>query len=189
MQNYKNCANHIALVRYYYLSEFYIFAPMKLFQCLSEHLERVRRWSRTRGFGIQSPTDYRFVREVIAGHGDKMPQPKRHYHESLAERGHYLLKRLHLYAESHPELYGNGSAAVVTLSLASCTGNAMETVMLRANGLQILVVENINLNSETRQQWQTITADRRVRTSYDLYYMGIALFEPKLNKMHYEVNL
>ena len=42
---------------------------MNVIKCLQSALVRLRRMPRTRGFGVQSPSAYRFLRDVVSARG------------------------------------------------------------------------------------------------------------------------
>lgn len=153
---------------------------------------RLSRWSRTRGFGVQSPTDYRFLREVIRGRSDGQKHSFLSC-RSFEEKKEALIQRLEQYVAAHsvPSADNpvNGHPELVTISLSDCSKEKVEMSLADIKENTILVVENINHDNQTHTLWQSIVADQRARTTYDLYYLGLALFEPKLTKMHYCVNL
>ena len=153
---------------------------------------RLSRWSRTRGFGVQSPTDYRFLREVIRGRSNGQKHSFLSY-RSYEEKKEALIQRLEQYVATHSVLSAdnpvNGHPELVTIFLTECSKENVEQYLANIKENSIMVAENINLDNQTRNLWQSIVTDQRARTTYDLYHLGLALFEPKLTKMHYCVNL
>lgn len=165
---------------------------MRIGNRIKEFVIRLSRWSRTRGFGVQSPTDYRFVREVIRGCGSSKERCLLSC-RGYEERKEALMRRLQEYVATHSvsptESPVNGHSELVTISLSDCSKEKVEMSLADIRENTIFVVENINHDNQTRILWQSIVADQRARTTYDLYHLGLALFEPKLTKMHYCVNL
>ena len=51
-----------------------------------------------------------------------------------------------------------------------------------------VVVGNIHENKERKEWWNQLLIDERVRISFDLYDIGLVLFEEKRFKQNYKVN-
>jgi hypothetical protein len=55
----------------------------------------------------------------------------------------------------------------------------------KCNDQSVVVVEGIWRNKE---QWKSMSQDKRVVISFDLYYCGIVLFDTHRYKHHYQIN-
>ncbi|RKX17359.1 MAG: class I SAM-dependent methyltransferase, partial [Candidatus Zixiibacteriota bacterium] len=49
----------------------------------------------------------------------------------------------------------------------------------------ILVFDDIHWSSDMQQAWQTITADKSVTLSLDIFQFGIVFFKKELSKQHF----
>ena len=168
---------------------------------LQQALVWLGRIRHCRGFGIQSPTDYRFVRYVI---NERWPY---HAYDELPQDDDRLtrkLGRLYLRVANYrqpTEIFdkvgvtpylqaGCRKAHVVenpaTIQLAvlpiKCEFN---TVFEHCDGQSIVIFQDIYKN---KPLWHTIEYDRRVRVTFDLYYCGIVIFDPKRSRQNYVVN-
>lgn len=161
----------------------------------------VRRFSRCLGFGIQSPTDYSFVRDVINEH-----RPYYAY-EWLGRDDSWEYRRLGLLyfriANWHqPSTLFDGVGAIdylqegcrhsriasahekVDLAVASLASD-VSVVLDRCNDHAVLIVEDIQ---DYAPQWKELIGNGKVTVSFDLYYCGIVFFDKKRVKQHYLIN-
>ena len=175
----------------------------------------LRRWlvwlsriHRCWGFGIQSPTDYAFVRSVVNEHWPY------YAYEQLTERDWLRRKLGRLYLR-----LANWRQPAVILSddyqswfqtgcrKAQCTSHLSlisyhlsppkvelarinveddyEPLFALCNDASVVIVEGIWRNW---QQWQKIKDDARIGTTFDLYYCGILFFDKQRYKHHYKIN-
>ena len=169
------------------------------------------RWCR--GFGIQSPTDYAFVREVINEHwpyyayqtvgknDDWLTRKLGRLYLRLAnwrQPTTMLLDRYEEYwkagcrnlspALSEGEGAGGGNRdRTVELARVEIEDDweTVEELLRRCDERSVVVVEGICRNW---QRWHDIEQDERVGTTYDLYYCGIVLFDKQRYGHHYKVN-
>ncbi len=161
-----------------------------------------------RGFGIQSPTDYWFVRYVINEHWPY------YQYETLGQGDDPRRRKLgRLYfrlanwrqpqtildtSPSYREYWQAGCRKAVITSDADCLElirlDMKDDVrgqwkrLLVSGGLDertVLVLENIQRD---RQLWQEIVSDPHTGISYDLYDCGIVLFDTKRHKKNYIIN-
>ena len=162
----------------------------------------LRRINHCRGFGIQSPADYAFVRYVINEHW-----PYYQYDE-LGAGDDWLrrkLGRLYLRLANHvqPDVIadlagyadylhaGCHKAEIITHcslqpSLIIARPDDVSPDLLSHCGEKtMLVVEDIGHH---HQQWLAITQHAAATVTFDLYYCGIATFNPQRAKQHYTVN-
>ncbi len=167
-------------------------------------LKRIAVWlSRmrySRGFGVQSPSAYQFIRYVVNEH-----YPYHAYDDLRDEidcssdrrRLLELYFRLANFQQAKPlTIVGEKSDDIEQYVKASCKKASLRVVdncdkeELLANQTEesMLVVEDIMENKERQALWQTLLADIRTGVSYDLYYCGIIFFDLSKFKRCYKVN-
>ena len=168
---------------------------------LTQFIVWIGRLTHSRGFGIQSPTDYRFVRCVI---NEQWP----YYDYEKLDQGHGWLHRkvgrllMRLANWRRPKAMvdlvgfcdymqaGCRSAAMVTdveeVELV-CVPIACdyERLFSKCNERSVVVFCGI---WKQWPLWHCIEQNRKVRVTFDLYYCGIVLFDPALSKNNYIVN-
>lgn len=171
-----------------------------------------------RGFGIQSPTDYRFVCNVVNDrkrYADYAELERSFPNLGKQERRLYeLYYRMasHLQPRSVVD-WRDGDEAFARYIHADCgeaqvayDPDGLERVDLlridaasgcsplfgRAAGKMhsssVMVVERIKRNREARRFWRSVVDDWRVGVTFDLYYAGIAFFDKARYKTNYIVN-
>ena len=161
-------------------------------------MRRIRNW---RGFGIQSPTDYAFVRYVINEHWPY------YQYKTLGQNDDWLTRKLgRLYfrlanwrqptAMLHDryENYWRAGCRRVTfadtlerveMARIDCDEQRFEQLAARCDDRSAIIIEGIFQNDTF---WQRVKDDVRVSITYDLYYCGIVFFDPKRVKQHYVIN-
>lgn len=138
---------------------------MSILYNIRRHLARLVRKPRSRGFGVQSPWAYRFVRTVAMGR----------------EGGRGVMAFLGRLRAFCPK----GQLLTVTLPTSSET---LE-VLLTASGEQsALAVLGIHGSREAKTQWQQLLADERTGVSFDLFDCGVVFFDRKMFKRTYKIN-
>ena len=164
-----------------------------------------------RGFGIQSPTDYAFVRYVVNEHWPYYAYNELHEDDWLREKLGRLYLRLAnwqqpaiILSDDYQQWWLAGckkAKCMPNLSpLAPCPLplNNIELAHISINQWDdflsflpkcdqqtVLVVEDICRN---RPLWQKIARDQRTGTTFDLYYCGIVFFDTKRYKHNYKIN-
>ena len=161
----------------------------------------MRRWNHCRGFGIQSPTDYRFVRYVI---NESWPY---YAYATLHPQDHWLSRKLgQLYLRLANELQPHTVVDAVGVSdylHAGCRGASIverpedfdlaivpvqydyRPLLSHAHDGSMLVVQDIY---NDRSRWKQIQADSRFTVTFDLYYCGIAVIDQRRSPNNYIVN-
>lgn len=159
------------------------------------------RAHRCLGFGIQSPTDFLFVREVVNEHSPYYAYEKLGMSDSWIRRRlgrlyfrlanrfqpHYILDKV---GASDYLKAGCKKAVVdkqvhqVELAFVSTVTEAQSLLPL-CNDRSVIVVEGI---CRQKSIWRQLVSDNRVRISFDLYYCGILMFDSKRTKQHYIIN-
>ena len=154
-----------------------------------------------RGFGIQSPTDYRFVRYVINEHWPYYAYAK------LGEGDDRLRCKLGLlyfrianevqpktivdWVGFHDYLQAGcrkarfcDEAVDIDLALVSVKTD-YQRLFQECNERSVVVFHDIYRHPS---YWHCIENDKRVTVSFDLYYCGIVMFDPKRQKHIYIIN-
>lgn len=154
-----------------------------------------------RGFGIQSPTDYRFVRYVINEHWPY------HAYEQLPQEQDWLKRKLgRLYLRvanyrqpleiidkvgmAHYIQAGCRKARVVeqtdVVQMAVVPIECdFDRLLSRCNEHSVVIFQDIWRH---KTLWRCIVHDPRACQTFDLYYCGIVLFDSRRAKNHYIVN-
>ncbi len=154
-----------------------------------------------RGFGIQSPTDYAFVRYVLNEHWPYYAYDELKDDDWLTQKLGRLYFRLANWRQpstmphdTYQRYWRAGcntiefSDNVQTVELARIDiedTTSWYKLLSRCNNGSVVVVEGICRNS---RNWASIINNRKVTISYDLYYCGIVLFDKKRYTNHYIIN-
>ena len=176
-----------------------------LYLCTMNILRRyyvwLRRLNHICGFGIQSPTDYWFVRYVV---NERWP----YYAYSFLTDNDWLTQKLgrlyfrlanwrqpaYMLIDDFHKYWKTGSQKIRFVStlnkieLGRITIEEIEKsleILNQCDTQSVLVIEGIYRNPEL---WAAIINDERVGTSYDLYYCGILLFDKRPYHHHYVIN-
>ena len=175
-----------------------IFAVMNLFKRYFVWLSRIHK---CRGFGIQSPTDYSFVRYVINEHWP-------YYAYEQFDGGDWLtckLGRLYfrlanwrqpsmMIQDEYQRYWQAGCCKTIfvpiinKVELARVTIEdkaAFDELLSRCNENSVIVIEGLWRDWE---RWHEIEADDRTGITYDLYYCGIVFFDKTRYKHNYKIN-
>ena len=159
------------------------------------------RIGKCRGFGIQSPTDYAFVRYVVNEHWP-------YYAYETLKADHWLerkLGRLYLRLANWrqptamlPDTYTcwwqagyrriqiESQLQRVELARVDIDNTeGLEALLPLCDEHSVIVVEGLWHN---RQRWKAIERDSRVGTTFDLYYCGIIMFDNNRYHHHYKIN-
>ena len=157
-----------------------------------------------RGFGIQSPTDYGFVRYVINEHGPY------YQYKGLGRDDDWLTRKLgRLYfrianwlqpkviVSSGYQMYLQAGcktaklqadadhAELILFKLEGDCRNRLATIYNKVDEHSVLILENIR---QDKALWQEIVSDGRTGVTFDLYYCGIVMFDLKRHKHNYIIN-
>jgi hypothetical protein len=153
-----------------------------------------------RGFGIQSPTDYAFVRYVINEHWPYYAYDQLGGGDWLRRKQGRLCFRLANWRQPTVIVDQTGQAEYLqagcrrarivpsadTIQLACLPVDCdYQSVLARCDSRSVVYFHDI---WQQPRQWRAIVADPRSRITYDLYYCGIALFDPQRTKQHYIIN-
>ncbi len=185
-------------------------------------LRRVWIWlcriSFCRGFGVQSPSAYRFIRYVVNEHYPyyayndlRQVYPDLHGADLKLMRL-YLRLANHCQTDSFVDAGGVAPCALLDFVASGCrktrvTGEVdavtpirllrigtardndwIDRVLDHTDQNTVIVVEQIGLRRDLHDIWNRLLADSRVSVSFDLYYCGIAFFDTARHKCNYIVN-
>jgi hypothetical protein len=154
-----------------------------------------------RGFGIQSPTDYWLVRYVINEHWPY------YSYATLGRDDDWLTRKLgllyfrianwrqpqviesdsyreYLHAGCHKASFGD-SKELIMLTLDSDYRSRLLSIYNKVNERSVLIVDGIQRDKDF---WREIVSDKRTCVTFDLYYLGIVLFDKSRFKQHYIIN-
>ena len=161
----------------------------------------LKRIGHCRGFGIQSPTDYRLVRYVINEHWPY------YQYEKLGVGDEWLTRKLgllyfrianwrqphviqsdgfqqYMQAGCRNAKFGD-STELIRLTLEGDYRSCLATIYNKVEEHTVLIVEAIKKN---RAFWREIVNDERTGVTFDLYYCGIVMFDKKRHKQNYIIN-
>ena len=159
------------------------------------------RFNHSRGFGIQSPSDYWFVRYVINEHWPY------YQYEELGRKDDWLTRKLgrlyfrltnwrqptviesdgyrdYMQAGCKQAVFGK-SSEMVRMTLDGDYRHHLSSIYNKVMDDSILIVEGISRDTDF---WQELREDERARVTFDLYYCGIVLFDKKRHKQNYIIN-
>lgn len=160
----------------------------------------IRRIGHTRGFGIQSPTDYWFVRYIINEHWPY------YQYETLGIGDDWLTRKVgklcfrianwmqpsvveckeykdYIQAGCRKTVFGDSSELMV-MPLEDSNQN-LSYIYNKVSPQSVLVVTGIN---KAWKLWRQIIDDERTVITFDLYYCGIVMFDKKRHKKNYIIN-
>lgn len=159
------------------------------------------RFNHSRGFGIQSPSDYWLVRYVINEHWPY------YQYEELGRNDDWLTRKLgrlyfrltnwrqptviesdgyrdYLQAGCKRAVFGE-SSEMIRMTLDGDYRHHLSSIYNKVMDDSILIVEGISRDADF---WQELRDDERARVTFDLYYCGIVLFDKKRHKQNYIIN-
>ena len=177
----------------------------------------LKRCTHCRGFGVQSPSAYRFIRYVINEHypyyayGDMdIEYPDLSWKELKLYRLYFrianysqastwllrgsfddvLLRYVKAGCNSVCFTHDNSevAAAGVILIKDVPTNDVLDYYLCNASSNSIIIIENIHVSKEATKIWNSIVQDARVGRTFDLYYCGIIFMGKEKCKQHYIVN-
>ena len=204
MQNYKIKVKLRWEIQIYLVSPFAFCLDI----CIFAWMNQMKRWiiwlsriHHCRGFGIQSPTDYAFVRYVVNERWPYYAYARLTSDDWLKQKLGRLYFRLANYrqpAAMLPDSYQaywqagckrvrfiNELSTVELARLEIEDTDGYERMLPKCHEGSVMVVEGIYRDP---QRWRAIVQDERVGVTFDLYYCGIIFFDNKRYKQHYIIN-
>ena len=178
-------------------------------------MNTLRRWlvwlsriHKCQGFGIQSPTDFDFVRTVVNEHSPYYAYDELQAHDWLQRHLGRLYLRVanwHQPATILTDAYqpwfqaGCHSARIVNVQRSTFNvqrsielarieieqHEQLELIYSHCDQQSVIIIEGIWRNC---QAWHAIEHDTRTGTTFDLYYCGIVFFDTQRFKHNYRIN-
>ena len=157
-----------------------------------------------RGFGIQSPTDYAFVRYVVNEHWPYYAYDELREDCWLREKlGRFYLRLANwrqpscILSDDYQQWFHAGCrkaelspiihhpSPIELARIPIDQWDSFEPLMAHCDQQTVLVIEDI---WRQPQRWQQIACDPRTGTTFDLYYCGVVLFDTQRYKQNYTIN-
>lgn len=189
-----------------------------LFDLLNCFFVRFSRYPRTCGFGIQSPFDYSFVRDVLSERlsyyaYDNILSDFPQVGSSLHRLGKLYLRLSNwrqpsVFFDAHPSLLlqnyvsaGCRHVKIVSridellhvelarLKFSEADIEMLDRLIEKADEKSVIVVEGINEDITAKRFWESIRQKENVGTTFDLYDAGIVLFDSYRSAHHYKINI
>ena len=176
----------------------------------------LRRMRYSRGFGVQSPYDYRFIRYVVNEHWPYYAYEELDHTVTDIDKKTRKLCRLYfrmanwrqpkVIVDYEPEVpafrqymlagcrkakiveKGEGTLELGRMSLSGDYRALYEEAVKHVDERSVLIVERIKRDKETKAFWEAVKLDERTGVTFDLYYCGIVFFNKKRYKQNYVVN-
>ena len=143
--------------------------------------QRMLRMPRTRGFGVQSPTAYSFLRKVVNEKGFLRNYRQTHPDSSYPQDASKLKRLLFRIRTVYPN--------VVELSASSLLQSEdFQLFLWNVSADMVLVVTDINLDAEYGKVWMRLVADDRTVLTFNLVDCGIVFFDKTKFKQNFNVN-
>ena len=175
-----------------------IFAVMNLVRRWGVWIRRVHR---CRGFGIQSPTDYSFVRYVINEHWPYYAYNQLNGDDWLTSKLGRLYFRLANWRQPstmiQDEYQRYWQAGCIETNFVPIINkvelarvlvedyDGWEALLSKCDQKSVIVVEGIWRDWE---RWHKLEADENTGVTFDLYYCGIVFFDKNRFKQNYIIN-
>ena len=153
------------------------------------------------GFGIQSPTDYWFVRYVINEHWPYYQTEKLGVDDDWLTRkvGRLYFRltnwrqpdviecddyQVYLKAGCRKSTFGESKEFILISNDADLI-KRMDIIFNKVREDTVLVIDGIHRD---KGNWQKVVSDERAVVTFDLYYCGIVFFDKKRYKQNYIIN-
>ena len=162
------------------------------------------RVNHCKGFGIQSPTDYSFVRYVINEHWPY------YQYEEVGKDDDWLTRKLGLLyfrianwlqpkvimSDGYQDYLQEGCKTamfndqaetidLVHLKLNGDYRSRVPNIYNKVNARSVMIIEDIRKDMSF---WREVTNDEHTGITYDLFYCGIVMFDKGRHKMNYIIN-
>ena len=142
----------------------------------------LKRFRHRKGYGVHSPFGYDFITRVIYG---KLSKPERRSlyetYKNKKESRKVIELLYRLQKEASPFVYVHQTDPIYIKKVYDEKVDKMG-----AKGM--MVIYGIYHNQEMKQIWQQLVVDNRSGITFDLYDVGIILFNKKITKQDYIVN-
>lgn len=139
-------------------------------------LSRIRHCA---GYGVQSPTDYAFVREVIYEHGDYSLYPElfagSHKSAWMERKIAKLLLRISNYAQAESIATSGPITPMMHRALRlGCHKSRIIPYVASAPPSPLIIIADIR--KEGREEWKALLQRPNI-IAYDLHYIGFAFHD------------
>jgi hypothetical protein len=173
-------------------------------QRLKHMLVWLSRMNHCKGFGIQSPTDYWFVRYVI---NEQWPY---YQYEAVGKDDDWLTRKLgllyfrianwlqpkvmmsdgyqdYLQVGCKTAMFNDHAETIdlVHLKLNGDYRRRVTNIYNKVNAKSVMIIEDIRKDMSF---WREVTNDEHTGITYDLFYCGIVMFDKNRHKMNYIIN-
>ena len=172
----------------------------------------INRYSRSRGFGVQSPSAYSFIRFVINEHDPYYAYSELEIQLVMLTRLEHKLGRLFLRLANYwqPMSYCSTTHQYAAYIHAGCRQCVLERnvrgrqlvivdwikdgqenfwtyILPRCTKHTLLVVIGIHSDRNCLSSWVRLQENDLTGVTYDLYHCGIVFFDKDIYKQHYKV--
>ena len=142
----------------------------------------LKRFRHRKGYGVHSPFAYNFITRIIYGKLSKAEGRAIHLSSKNRKESRKVMALLHkLEKEASTLVYVNQTDPIYIYKV-------YEEKAEKMGSKDMMVIYGIYLNKEMKQVWQQLVADDRSGITFDLYDVGIILFDKKITKQDYIVN-
>lgn len=177
----------------------------------------IKRWRHCRGFGVQSPFAYSFIRYVINEHYPYYAYKKlRKKHKAqgpvAVKCGEFYLRLANYLQPAHVAVDISNDDWRQEYILAGCRRAVVShdddmqraqlfitdacrlqdyadiISMAVADERKVIIVENIRKSRFHREQWHDFAQQDIIDVTFDMHHMGVAFLNTGLHKAHYTVN-
>lgn len=142
-------------------------------------LKRIRH---RKGYGVHSPFAFDFITRVIYGKLSKAERRALHKSSPKRKESKKVIELIYrLEKETSPFVYINQTDPTYINKVYDEQAGGM-------GPKGMMVIYGIYLNPEMKETWRQLMTDSRSGITFDLYDVGIILFDKKIIKQDYIVN-
>lgn len=144
-------------------------------------LDYLSRIGKSKGFGIQSPWAYSFVKDVIT---EKLPYYK--YDEIDKQyKDKKTRKRQKLYFRVSNYLHNKN---LLIIKLSSHSLNDIIPICNELGSEGVIILEDIYASEESKAKWFELRDSNYIGITFDLYFCAICFMPNGMYKQHYKLN-
>lgn len=142
----------------------------------------IKRFRYRKGYGVHSPFAFDFITRIIYGKLSKIERRALHETSQNFKEPRKVKELLYrLKKEASPFIYLNSLSPIYI-------NKVYEEEVDKMGPKGMMVIYGIYQNQEMKQVWQQLKSDSRSGITFDLYDVGIILFDKKITKQDYIVN-
>lgn len=159
------------------------------------------RWGQSHGFGVQSPTAYKFIKDIVRGKNlyyDCQNLSEKHCGEDLHHLAfHSFLLRFSNFMQDRPWAInslddidkdcissGSSKASVSVMPLLQS-----DNFLRQLDIFSAVVIKDIHFDVASWELWTTIVKSKPDSASFDLYDCGVIFLDHSMQKGSYKVTL